>query len=170
MASWQDEMVPILRALISDLGETPTYSDGRLEKMLIVAAHLFPMDVSYGNSYTVSISSCSITPDPVDGSDTTYMNFVVMKAACLMDQSTFRTEALRAGIKARCGPAILETVDRLPGFKDLLNKGPCAAYEVMRYDYNFGSGNICRAILSPFVGNNFSPQSLSNIGTYYNGR
>lgn len=168
--AWQDEAIPMLRVLINDLAETPTYSDGRLKQALIVAAHLFPQDVSYSNSYTVSISSCSITPDPTAASDTTYINFIVMKAACVMDVSTFRTEALRAGVKARCGPAVLETVDRLPGFKDLLTMGPCAAYEAMKDDYNFGSGNICKAILSPFIGNNFTPQSLSYINQYYGGR
>ena len=166
--AWQDETVPILRALINDLAETPTYSDGRLERMLIVAAHLLSSEVFYSTDYTVSISSCTISPDPTVADDTAYINFMVMKAACLMDLSTFRTEALRAGIKARCGPAVLETVDRLPGFRDLLTKGPCVAYDTMKHDYNFGSGNICKAILSPFIGNDFDPQSLSS--TYYNGR
>jgi len=168
--AWQDEAIPILRVLINDLAETPTYTDGRLEQALVVAAYMFPSDVDYENTYTVSVSSCTISPDPVTNSDDIYVNFIVMKAACIMDFSTFRVEALRAGIKARCGPAILETVDRLPGFRDLLDKGPCAAYQAMINDYNFNGGNICKAILSPFVGNNFTPQSLSNVNQYYYGR
>ena len=158
---WQDEMVPMLRIIINDVGAAPTYTDGRLETILVVAAHLIQTEISYSNTYVIKISDTTITPDPYTAGDTTFMNFTVMKSACLVDQSTFRTEALRAGVKARLGDAVLETMDRLSGFKELLNNGPCQAFEAMKDDFLFGSGDICKAILSPFVGNDFDSAVLT---------
>jgi hypothetical protein len=39
-------------------------------------------------------------------------------------------------------------------------------YEVARQDLMFGNGNICRAILSPFVGNDFDPNNIDSYGSY----
>jgi hypothetical protein len=47
--------------------------------------------------------------------------------------------------------------------KALVDKGPCAAYDALKLDYQFGNTNTIRAVLSPFVGNNFDPSSLSSV-------
>ena len=60
------------------------------------------------------------------------MNLTVLKAACLADLSTYRTKAAMAGLKARCGPAVLETLEYTKGFKELLEFGPCKAYEELK--------------------------------------
>jgi hypothetical protein len=60
----------------------------------------------------------------------------------------------------------LETVERLPGFQTLLDKGPCALYEEMKMQISFGNASICRIILSPFVSNDFDPEELAGGGDY----
>jgi len=165
--AWQDTMITMLRILVNDMASSPTYTDGRLEQVLAVAAKYVIHEITFSTTYTIDVVSPNITPDPTVTAtlDNTFTNFVVMKAACIADMSTFRTEALRAGIKVRCGPAVLETVERLAGFKELLTRGPCAAYEVMKKDHMFGNGYICEAILSPFIGNTFDGSILGDTST-----
>ena len=159
--AWQDTMIPMLRVLISDLSGTPTYSDERLEQMLVVSAQYVTLEITFATTYTITISSCTISPDPIGLDDDAFANFVVLKAACLTDWSTFRTKALISGIKARCGPAILDTVKHLDGFKQLLEQGPCAAYTALKDNYVFGNAQLIKAVLSPFVSNDFDPRSLA---------
>lgn len=153
--SWLDEAIPVLRVIINDLGDTPTYSDGRLEQLLVVAAKLVHQDFKF-DTYTISVSSSTITPDPVD--DDAFLNFVVMRSACIVDEGMLRTKAHTAGIIARCGPAMLDTAGQLSGFKELILFGPCKAYAELKHQWLFSGNmtNIFRAIYGPFTSNTFS--------------
>lgn len=155
----------MLRVLINDIDITNlTYSDDRLEELLVVSARYVQQDITFTTTYTISVSDVTITPDPVDNE--AFGNFVVLKAACLTDWSTYRQKALIAGVRARCGPTSLDVLgEHLAGFQTLLDKGPCAAYEDMKMKYQFGNPRAIRAILSPFRGNNFDPTYLSSIRT-----
>ena len=164
---WQDTMVVLLRNIINDVSDTAEYSDGRLEEVLAVAAHFVIQELNFDYTYTVTVATCSISPDPDTNGDTAFMNLVVLKAACIIDQGQYRTKALAAGVKIRCGPAVLETLQHLKGFKELLEVGPCAAYETLKRDWQLGNARLCKAILSPFVGNNFDPTSLNSFTPYY---
>ena len=162
--AWQDNMVQMLRVVIFDLETTPTYSDSRLEEMLIASAHLVTQDIDFSTSYSVDILGQSITPDPTDQNDKEFVNFVVLKAACLADQSTLRSKVNSAGVSVRLGPSAISTSNNVKGFEILLNQGPCSAYEKMKWEYELGNANAIRAVLSPFIGNNFDPSSLGGGG------
>ena len=168
--SWCDHAIKMLRIIVGDnSSETPTYSDSRLEETLVVGAQLMTQEVDFSTSYTINLISQSISPDPVANNDDAFLNLMVLKAACLIDQGTFRTKALSAGILAKCGPAVLDTTKHLPGFKTLLDVGPCAAYQEMKDQWIFGNSQIVEAILSPFVSSNFDPsQSFSGTNRYNN--
>lgn len=155
--AWQDEAIPALRVIINDLSETPTYSDGRLEQLLVVAAKFVNHDLQF-DDYTISISDCTISPDP--SNDDVYMNFIVLKAGCITDEGLLKTKAYSAGIVARCGPAMLDTVQHLAGFKELLQYGPCKAYTELKKQWLFNGNmvNVFRAVLGPFVSNDFRPE------------
>ena len=71
--AWQDSMVQMLRVVIFDLETTPTYSDSRLEEMLVASAHLVTQDIDFSTNYTVDILSQSITPDPTDSVSYTHL-------------------------------------------------------------------------------------------------
>ena len=168
--AWYEQTVPMLRILINDYGDESTdqvFSDTRLEEVLIVAAMYVQHEMDFDVDYTIVMSPQSLSPDPTLNDDVSFTNFMVMKAACISDQSTFRTKALSAGIEAKCGPVVLKTLKQLDGFKQLLEKGPCAAYERMKDNWMFGNGNIAKAILSPFHSNDFNPQTLSGFGNDY---
>lgn len=164
--AWQDITVSMLRVLINDLDDTPTYSDNRLIQVLMTSAYLLKQEITFSTTYTINILSQTITPDPSDDKD--FMSLLVMKSACQTDFSTYRTKALLDGINAKCGPVSLTVSGHLVGFKNLLVMGPCATFEAMKKDYLFGDGqlsNVCRAILSPFIGNNFDSASLGLLNS-----
>jgi len=156
--AWQDITIGIVRILINDFNnDNYDYSDDRLMQTLVVAAQLVNQEIDFSTSYTIDIPLVTISPDP--SSDAAFINFISLKAACIIDQSAFRTKATISGLKAKCGPAILETVYHLQGFKDLVNFGPCKAYQTLREEWMFGNAQVVEAVLSPFVSNNFYPQN-----------
>ena len=89
--AWQDTMVIMLRVVIDDMGSNPTYSDSRLEEILVVSAKLTKKDVDFANDYTIGVTDSTITPDPVSTSDNAFVNLVTLKAACLVANSEFKT-------------------------------------------------------------------------------
>lgn len=160
---YTDTIIAIIRVLINDLGTVPTYSDERLTTVMYVAAYYVASEISFANDYVVDIGGEEITPDPSDDSD--FINLVALKSACIMDQGLYRSKALLAGIRAKCGPAELETNGALKGFLDLLEKGPCKAYEDFKFQYNFGRTDYLKAVLGPFISKNLDPNDLRS--TYY---
>ena len=153
---WLIEMSTMLRFLINDLESTPTYSDARLAQILCVAAKYVQQDVGIA-TYTINTAHGTITPD---FTDVPLMNLTVMRAACFLDQSTLRTQAAMAGIKAELGPLRLDTSSntRLTGFIKLLDDGACSAYKELLRQYMLGNLNILQAVLSPFIHNAFVPR------------
>lgn len=158
--SWNIEMPIIVRTLVNDWADTPTYSDERLLQIIVVAAKYVQFDVNLEHSYTLDIVNPNITPDPTDDDDSIFINLTCLKAACLVDQSTVRTKAALEGIRAALGPAQLSVGGSLQGFLEILNKGPCAAYDELASHWDVKEATAVRAILSPFVGNKFDPRSI----------
>jgi hypothetical protein len=163
--AWQTDMVSMLRILLNDNGDTPTFTDLRLEQLLVVAAQFVNQDIDFVKEYTIGIGALSITPDPTATAtrDDVFTNFTVMKAACIADISTYRTKLIISGLNIKCAQMGISTVSHLDGFKELLSLGPCAAYDKMKKQYEFGDSRIAKIILSPFISNNFDPDTLNLV-------
>jgi hypothetical protein len=161
---WQVEIPIIVRNLINDLEATPIYSDNRINELAVVSARYVLSEVNLNREYNIDIVNGIITPDPSDPTtrDTDFVGFIALKSACLLDQSTFRTKAINEGISAVLGPAKLSVGGNLSGYKTILDIGPCSTYQQLVLDHNIGNINTVRAVLSPFVGNNFDPRYLSS--------
>jgi len=158
--SWQVEIPIIVRTLINDLSDAPTYSDERILQTIAVAAKYVQFDVVLDYSYTIDVVNPNITPDPTIGNDSIFISLIGLKTACIIDQSALRTKAALEGIKAALGPAQLSVGGSLAGFNLILDKGPCAAYDELTSHWDVKEATAVRAILSPFVGNKFDPRSL----------
>ena len=171
--SWQLEIPIIVRVWINDLDDNPTYSDARLKQVVVVSALNVKREVSFTESYDIDILNETISPDPtVDNSlDNDFTALVALKAACILDQSTYRTKAVNEGIKTSLASASLSVQGNLKGYQTLLEVGPCAMYSQLRTEFEVGNPNTCQAILSPFVGNKFDPRNTSSRlgGSYRNG-
>ena len=62
--SWQIELPLIVRSWINDLSDTPTYSDERIQQLLVVAAQHVVQQVDLTTKYTVNIINPDLSPDP----------------------------------------------------------------------------------------------------------
>ena len=162
--SWQLEIPLITRVWINDLTDSPTYTDYRIQQVVAVAAQNVIREVSLSTDYTIDVVNLSITPDPAATAtrDNDFIAFTALKSACILDQSTFRTKAVNEGIKTNLASASIQVQGNLRGYKVLLDQGPCAIYEKLRTEFEIGNPNICEAVLSPFVGNDFDPRNTSN--------
>ena len=158
--SWKTEIPIIVRTLINDLSDTPTYSDERILQVVAVAANYVQFDVVLDTSYTINVINPTITPDPTVDYDAIFISLLSLKSACIMDQSNFRTKAAMEGIRASLGPAQLSIGGSLAGWKDIISHGPCKLYAELTDHWDISNANACRAILGPFVGNNFDPFML----------
>jgi len=159
---WEIEIPIIVRSLINDLASCPTYTDERILQLSVVAAQYVVKEVNLSKNYTIDIVNVNITPDPSEDAtrDTDFISFTALKAACFLDQSTFRTKAALEGIKTSLGPANLSVGGNLQGYKTILEEGPCSLYQRLLMDHNIGEATAVKAVLSPFVGNNFDPRYL----------
>jgi hypothetical protein len=152
------------------MGPNPTYCDDRLHQLITVAAQYVQFDVNLDNKYDINIIYPNITPDPtlLSPKDEIFISLTGLKAACIVDQSSFRTKAALEGIRAALGPASLSiSNNNLSGYKVVLDKGPCALYQQLTDHWDIANATAVRAIFSPFIGNNFDPQNLNNPGHDY---
>lgn len=162
--SWNIEMPLIVRSWINDLSDSPTYSDERIQQLIVVAAQYVTKDVDLTNDYTINIVNPDISPDPtlLADKDLDFIGLTALKASCMLDQSSLRTRAATDGIRASLGPAQLAVGGSLRGYEVILNQGPCAMYSKMVEDYQIGQVAAIHAILSPFVGNKFDSRYLQD--------
>jgi hypothetical protein len=158
--SWKNEIPIIVRTLINDLSETPTYSDERILQVVTVAAKYVQFDVVLDHQYVVNVVNPTITPDPTADDDSIFISLVSLKTACIIDQSVLRTKAAAEGIRAALGPASLSVAGSLAGIRMIIEEGPCAAYDQLVSHWDVKEATAIRAVLSPFVGNKFDPRSI----------
>ncbi|MEX0596130.1 MAG: hypothetical protein WD512_06480, partial [Candidatus Paceibacterota bacterium] len=121
-------------------------------------------DVSLDQKYLIDVTTSSITPDPTESRDEIFISLVSLKSACIIDQSSLRTKASMEGIRASLGPATLAVAGSLEGIRMVLEHGPCALYEELTSHWDVKDATAVRAILSPFVGNNFNPRYIQSHG------
>ena len=160
--SWNVEMPLIVRSWINDLSDTPTYSDERIQQLIVVAAQYVIQEVDLRTNYAINVVNPDITPDPtlLEEKDFDFIGLTALKASCILDQSSLRTKAATEGIRAALGPAQLSVGGGLRGYEVILNQGPCALYTKLREDYQIGKVAAIHAILGPFVGNKFDSRYL----------
>lgn len=149
--NWEIELIEILRALLFDLEETPTYSDSTLKRLLLVAAHYVVREAGFSD-YVVDISEAEIDPDPTsqDTANEDFVNLIALKAACIVDQGAART-ANAGGILIRDDKAVVDFRDKAAKALEILKQGWCSTYEQALLEYRHDrSSATAAAVLSPF--------------------
>lgn len=162
--AWQDHFTIIVRTLINDLDEPYDYSDQRIQQVVTVAAKFVQFDVNLDHLYNVDVVNSSILPDPTEDNDDIFISLTSLKAACIIDQGTFRTKAAMEGIRAALGSANLSIGGSTGGYKEIINHGACALYDELTAHWDVKNASAIEAILSPFVGNKFDPRYLIRGG------
>lgn len=151
--AWDVDAVELLRVLINDCDETPTYTDERLIRVLVVGAFQLMRKAVFSQTFVVDIGRQTITPDPTDTTNLTndenFVNLMCLKAACIIDTGS----AIKAANNAIAGKDLDVAFD-LKGVASstlaLLDKGYCATFEAAFDEYLSGSGVISAAVMGPF--------------------
>ena len=167
--TWQNTSLILFRTMLNDAGcDAVSYPPQRLSDLLITAAYFLPLDINFSTAFVVDVEARTITPNPIDQTDgDEFINFMVLRAACMADEGNFRTAALAQGVSARLGPASLQTSNYGQYLHMLLKEGPCRTYErlVEIYNVSYEGSKVIRAVLSPFVSNNYDPSNqLGSLG------
>lgn len=152
--SWETELVEMVRILIDDASDTPTYSDERIERAIIVGAYQLVQEVSFDATYTVSIRPATITPDPTNEPvDALFVNLWSLKTACLMLQGEVRKYSLQS-LQVTDGPSSISTAGRVNAIKSLYDS-LCAKFDAAKIRYMTGIGG--QAITTPTTVTNIYP-------------
>ena len=155
--AWFDVIEIPLRVIINDITGA-TYTDSTLQQLIVTAASFVVQEVQLATTYTINFSTTGISPDP--STDNTFINFVVLKAACLTNQWDLGSKANVAGFSAQLGPVKGSvSVGGSQFFDILFNKGSCGLYDQLRLENNLygpGSANI-RGIMSTFTNDTYLP-------------
>lgn len=150
--SWDTELTVIARVLINDLGDTPTFTDARLQQTIATAALMVAQEIDLGQTYTISVSpSGIISPDPtlVGTKDDIAVVLFPLKAACIIDQNRLQGAAGNA-IRIRDGDSEIDLSVGFRGFRDILEFGPCNSYKILLRDIETSRAFIGEGILGPF--------------------
>jgi len=158
--AWENELTTIVRTLVNDLDEPYDFTDARIQQVLSVAGKYVQFDVNLDHSYTVDVINSSISPDPTIDNDDIFISLVCLKAACIIDQGTFRTKAVLEGVRTQLGPASIAFGGSLTGWQSIIDHGACGLYQDLTDHWDIKNASAIRAILSPFVGNKFDPRYL----------
>jgi len=161
--AWTADLVLMTRVLISDIDSPQTYADEYLQRVLITAGIMVDTEITFGYDYTYDISAITISPDPVASGDSTFMALIPLKAACIITHGEFK-QALGQGIKVRDGDSAIDTSVSFRGYRDILEFGPCAAYEKLKWSLLVSNG-IGKAVLGPHRISGGS--ALDTISWYY---
>lgn len=165
--SWQNELTIITRTLINDLDEPYEYSDSRIQQVLTVAGKYVQFDINLDHAYTIDVLNNNISPDPTTDNDSIFISMVCLKAACIIDQGTFRTKAALEGIRTALGPAQLSFGGSLTGWQAIIDHGACGLYDELTSHWDVRNASAWAAVLSPFVNNRYDPRYL-NVGPFRN--
>ena len=145
------ELILSFRHIIDDLDEdAPTYSDRRIQELLMVAGQMVIADADFTTDYSIDVDELIFTPDPTDrdlGRDEAFIQLVLLKAACLLHKSVLRQAAGRA-IDVKDGNVAISFKGEYTGRTDIA-KNACKEYADTLYAYQIGQFVPSRVILGP---------------------
>ena len=157
---WQTDMVTIVRHLVNDIDGT-TYADSRLEETILVAAHLQYTSIDFDNTYTIDIDAGIMSPDPVESSDSWFVNIVCVKAACIILGSEAKTLAAQS-YKIKDGPSSIDIGQAYKNINELY-KQLCDKLAHMIMEYKAGNSVGAHAVLTPYTQDRLSGNSIRNF-------
>lgn len=152
MAVVSDTLVTILRELIGDTDSSNyTYASDRLKRLIATGAYLVTQDVNFSTSYTINIAATGITPDPTVAPDKNFIALTTLKAACMLENSEFKTK-VKCASKVSDGLSSIDTTKQADGYLQYIKSqySSCAKYEQTKTEYVMGNLSVGEAILGPF--------------------
>lgn len=148
--SWQIEMTTIVRNIINDTAKSPTYTDIKIQELIVVAAQLIKREIDFENTYTMDVTELSIAPDPTTPyRDDGFINLVSLKCALMMLASELKTYAAQS-IRVSDASSSIDMSGAYRASKDLYDT-LSEDYQAAKFAYQAGNLNAIRAILTPYT-------------------
>lgn len=142
-------MVIMVRHLIDDLDCTDyTYSNERLETAILVSAQIVQSEVDFEQVYSINVEECTITPDPLDPRDDSFINLVALKTAAIVMMSEYKTHSMNA-VSVTDGPSTIN-LTAVAGFIKTLYENAQKGYEKYKFNYLSGAASLGKVVLSPY--------------------
>ncbi len=93
--------VQMVRVLINDMEDIPTYTDKRLQMALLIGAQFVNNEFTMKYNYIIDTNKITISPDPVPGNDTAnsdgwMLNLSALKTSIFMLRNDLKLAALSA--------------------------------------------------------------------------
>lgn len=153
--AWQTTLTTMVRAMIGDLTIPETYSDSRIQQILIVAAQFVITEVSLSTQYTIDLNCINITPDPTapNSLDNSMIILMTLRAACFLDQANMIAKAGSA-VRVSDARSSIDATPLVKAFDLIISKGMCKSYQEAKVAYLTGglqSAGVGQAILGPFA-------------------
>lgn len=145
-ATWHRPATVMLRSIIGDDVRTYTYSDERIEEILVTAASQLVMSADFNVAYTVNLSKQTISPDPAGDND--FLVLLCLKSACLIGKAEYRNATSQA-ISIKDGPSTIDAKGVPTAKKDWAND-ICQKYQDALISYKTGNGLSGAGIVGPY--------------------
>jgi hypothetical protein len=139
---WSNIGIVLLRDLINDVSDTPTYDDTRLQSLLLSAAYLNIQNIDFSYEYTVNLLTQDISPDPPESE---FISLMVLRAVYMIAESEWKTES-RKGITLRDGPTSISMADSINAKRDYAIKTK-EQFDKAVVAYKTGNYNVGEAIV-----------------------
>jgi len=166
--SWDVDLVWMVRILVGDIDSPQKYTDAYIQRVIVTAGLIVDTEIVLSYDYVYNIGDVIISPDPVVNDDSIFMALVPLKAACLITQGEFK-QAVGQGIKVRDGDSAIDTSVSFKGYRDILELGPCASYERLKWTLQASGattgGGPGKAVVGPYRGS--TETGLNSLSWYY---
>lgn len=148
---WKCTLTQVVRCLINDLdNDNLTYTDEKIQQLIVCSAQLIKLEVDFNNSYTISVVGVSISPDPVTSPpDDGFITLVSLKTACLITGGELKSIA-NGAVRVQDGPSQIDMTGAYTASKDLYDK-LCRDYDKAKIAYTLGNLNEIKAVLTPYT-------------------
>ena len=168
--SWNTEITELVRVLINDLDTTETYTDSRIERVIIIGATQVLQEVSFPTEYTVDVANITISPDPtaLDPKDYGFINLVSLKTACLILGGEVKQYSLVGSISVTDGPSNINMGNVFKNIQDTA-KDMCLKYAQAKLEYKMLESSLNgQTVITPstYLGS-YESDPRSSYGNIY---
>jgi len=155
--NWLATPIEILRVLIGDMSDTPTYTDTRLSRILVVAAAYVVNELSFDYAYSVDVRNATISPDPTSQAtrDDVFVTLLSLRAANILLDSEVKYYAM-SSLKVQDGPSSIDTTSRANFVKEAA-KIIADQYAKTKMLHQMGDAGV--AILTPYTVSRLYPMT-----------
>jgi hypothetical protein len=148
--SWDTDAVQTVRYIIGDVDTPQKYTDARLKTACVISANLINNDITLNNTYTVSVSGETITPDPTsDPADLKFIDMITTRASILILQGELKIYANNS-VKIVDGPSSIDIANVFANTQKLLSD-LSQSYAMMKNLYHMNGTNYGKSVMTPTI-------------------